>query len=544
MGSLSALKKIIEKAESKANEIGMGDRPIGVSQSFRMVSEKTDPQLANSIKRRIALIDECAKSATRQQEELEKCNHDPLYWIANWVWTYDPRRVPATIPFDLFPKQAEYLDWLRDRVDQKESGIVEKSRDAGLTWLCGAFAIHRWLFVPGSKIAFGSRKQDLVDRLGDPDSIFEKFRALLRSLPHWMLPKSYSTGYLKFLNNENGNSITGEAGDQMGRGGRSSIYFLDEFAFVERPQRVDAAVSENTDVVIYVSTPNGPGNSFAKKRFSGRYPVFRIHWTDDPRKTPEWYAKRKATLDPVILAQEIDIDYNASIEGVCIPSAWVQSAINMPLTRVLGLHSRVAGLDVADEGVNKNVLIIRFGPAVYLIEDWSMGNTTQTAYKARDICHRDRVSLLNYDCIGVGAGVGGTMASVDYLNFKIQGINGGDSCDDKEWAEFDNRTSKQVFRNLRAQLWWSLRRRFEKTYERANGIADYPDDECISIPNHVELIAQLSQPLYRFNDSGLIVLESKIEMKRRGVESPDYADALAYAFAPNRTVNADWIDNL
>ncbi len=59
-----------------------------------------------------------------------------------------------------------------------------------------------------------------------------------------------------------------------------------------------------------------------KKRHSGKYPVFRIHWKDDGRKNQAWYEKQKATLDPVILAQEIDIDYNASIEGICIPNAW------------------------------------------------------------------------------------------------------------------------------------------------------------------------------------------------------------------------------
>lgn len=538
MGIIATISRSLDKYE-KNKPPERRDRPIGVQLCLELVSEKTDPKLKDSIERRIALIDECARNQQRQKEELLKCRNDALYWINNWAWTYDPRRSPATIPFDLFPKQAEFISWLGDRVSNKEQGIVEKSRDAGLTWLCGAFAVHRWLFVPGSKVAFGSRKERLVDRLGDPDSIFEKFRSLLKSLPDWQLPKSYSTSYLKFLNSDNGNSITGEAGDQMGRGGRSSIYFLDEFAFVERAQRVDASVSENTDVVIYVSTPNGPGNSFAKKRFSGRYPVIRIHWTDDPRKGPEWYAKRKATLDPVVLAQEVDIDYNASIEGVTIPANWVLAAVGIKLYCID--RKRYAGLDIADEGINQNVLIIRKGSVVETVEGWSAGNTTQTAHRARQICDRQHIKRLGYDSVGVGAGVGGTLASFPDLPFELEAINGGNSCSDREWEEFDNHTSKQLFRNLRAELWWLLRQRFEKTYEKVNGLGDYPDDELISIPNHPELIAQLSQPLHKYTDSGLIVIESKQDMKKRGVNSPDFADALVYCFAYESGSDASWL---
>lgn len=488
------------------------------------------------------MLDRADKDIDFRNQELDRCRTDITYWVNNWVWTYDPRRTPRSLPFDLFPKQEEYLRWLEGLVRDRQPGLVEKSRDAGLTWLCGAFAIHRWLFFPGDKYTFASRKESLVDKLGDPDSIFEKFRLLLKSLPAWMLPNNYSTGYLKFINQDNGSVIGGESGDEIGRGGRASAVFLDEFAFVERANRVDAAVSENSEVVIYVSTPNGPGNTFAKKRFSGVYPVFRIHWTDDARKSPEWYAKKKAMLDPIVLAQEIDIDYNASIEGVVIPANWVQSAVALDLLPCS--RNKAAGLDVADEGSNKNVMIIRQGQVVLRVDAWSFGNTTQTAYKAKAVCEEEKISQLNYDCVGVGAGVGGTLKSATDLRFEINPINGGSSPSDKEWIEFNDRKSSEVFKNLRAELWWTLRMRFEKTYEHVNNLATHPLEELISIPNHTELIAQLSLPLYRFTDTGLILIESKDQMRKRGVNSPDYADALAYAFAPTSGYDVSWLKNI
>lgn len=481
------------------------------------------------IERRKQLLTQTEADPAQVQIILAQCARDPAQWVRDWVWTYDPRRSPAVIPFDLFPKQAEYLHWRLERRLNKEHGLIEKSRDMGLTWLNCCAQLHAWLFETGYKGTVGSRKEMLVDRIGDPDSIFEKIRFIIRYLPDWMRPQDYSDGSLKLINRDKRSSITGEAGDNMGRGGRSSVYDVDEAAFIERAERVDAAISQNTEVVFYTSTPNGPGNPFAQKRLGGKIEVFTFHWRDDPRKDDKWYQKQVATLDPVIVAQEIDIDYNASIEGVTIPHKWVLAAIELDLPTN---GEKAAGLDIADEGKDSNVLIVRHGAVVTDIESWGEGNTTQTAFKTIEWGQKLRFAHLNYDAIGVGAGVGGTLSSSDLLPFTIQAINGGASVSDTVWAEFDNRKSEEIFRNLRAELWWLLRRRFEKTYEHVNGLATYPLDELISLPNHPALIAQLSQPLRKYNSAGKILIESKEDMAKRGIKSPDYADALVYAFAP------------
>src|SRR5262249_33628937 len=124
--------------------------------------------------------------------ELALCARDVTHWCNSWCWTYDPRLNPATVPFDLFPRQAEFLVWLAEREAAQGNGLVEKSRDMGVTWLCCLHALHGWLFRDGFKASFGSRKLDLVDRRGDPDSIFEKLRFLLHNVPPWMLPARFS----------------------------------------------------------------------------------------------------------------------------------------------------------------------------------------------------------------------------------------------------------------------------------------------------------------------------------------------------------------
>lgn len=519
--------------------------------------------LEDSIRRRLALLDAANADPELRALVMAHCKNNVVDWCNDFVWTTDPRRSPTTLPFDLFPKQEEFLNWLTERYEAKESAIADKSRDMGFTWLMVVWVYHRWLFYPGFSATFGSRKAGSVDTLGNPNSIFEKMRLLSRSLPWWMKPhpKRCREGKLNFINHENGASITGEGGYNMGRGGRSSIYLVDEAAFIERPETVDAAISNNSDVRLKISTPNGPGNPFAQQRHSGNFPVFSMHWLDDPRKNHwelrdesgelisggngrdapigaiyPWYEIQKKTLNKVILAQEVDLDYHASLEGVCIPNLWILAAVELNQRLQFPETGKIiAGFDVADGGDNKSVFMLRRGSVVFEIIDWSTGNTTQTAYKARDLGRDWGISRLNYDCDGPGVGVRGTLDSCADVPFILNPIRGNGKCSEQYWPEFGDRPSSDIFINARAEAWWLLRTRFERTYEFVNGIASHPIEELISIPNHGLLIGQLSQPLVIYTDTGKIRIESKKEMAKRGVSSPDYADACAYAYAPDLT---------
>jgi hypothetical protein len=202
--------------------------------------------------------------------------------VGEFGWTIDPREgASTTIPFVLYPKQAEFLRWLRERETAKENGVAEKSRDVGLTWLCCAYALHGWLFRDGFRCGFGSRKLELVDKIGEAKCIFEKIRFMLRMLPSWMLPEGFNwrkdDTFAALRNPVNGSSISGEGGDEIGRGDRASIYFVDESAFLERSELIAASLSQTTNCRIDVSTPNGPGNEFARLRHSGNVSVFTFH---------------------------------------------------------------------------------------------------------------------------------------------------------------------------------------------------------------------------------------------------------------------------
>lgn len=425
------------------------------------------------------------------------------------------------------------------RYQAHENGLIEKSRDMGVTWLFVAFALWLWLYVPAAKVGIGSRKALLVDRIGDPDSIFEKARIILRYLPAELQPAGFSVARdaaaMRIVNPASGASITGEAGDQIGRGGRSTVYFLDEAAFIERPELVDAALSQNSDCILEASTVNTGtvGGPFHRKRLrlEGTRRMFVFDWRDDPRKGAGWYAEQCTRHDPAVVASEIDRNWEGDANNVVCPAAWVRSARDLTL-RPIG--PRVGGLDVGG-GSDLSVLVVRQGPVVNVPVAWSDPSVLNTADYAADLCKQHRVSLLNYDVFGIGSGV--MAAFMRMPGVRASGVNVGQQPTDRRWP--DGRSSREKFLNLKAELWWMLRDALQTTHEHVAWLESggrqgraHPSDELISLPEDETLASQLSVVRWHRTPNGKIQIETKEELQKRGVKSPDHADALALTYAP------------
>jgi len=481
-------------------------------------------------------------------------------FINDWGCTVDPRnldrKLPAMVPFLLFPKQREWVDWIIDHWHSRKPGITEKSRDMGISWLSVALASSIGLHYEGATIGFGSRKEEYVDKLGHPKSLFYKARLFVQMLPPefrpgWNLKTDAPHMRISFPNT--GSVITGEAGDGIGRGDRASIYFVDESAFLERPQLVDASLSATTNCRQDVSTPNGMGNPFAQKRHGGKIDVFTFHWRDDPRKDDEWYAKQIEELDAITIAQEIDLNYAASVEGVLIPSAWVQSAVNAH--EKLGIKitgERIGAFDVADEGADKNAFGIRHGIALTNAEAWSgVGDDIfGSVEKVFDLCDEHKLVKFRYDADGLGAGVRGDSRVVNERR-QAQQVHQVDNepwrgsgevvnkekpiprarvSDDKDPLE---RRNEDFFQNAKAQAWWHLRVLFQRTHRAVTGEdKDFDPENLISLvpgsKQFTQLLTELSQPTYSKNTAGKIVVNKKPE----GTKSPNLADMVMMAYAP------------
>lgn len=483
--------------------------------------------------------------------EKERCAADIFYWFDTWVHTYDPRLIGkpggAYLQLKLWPKQREVVRWMLERMAVPEEGLIEKSRDTGATYITAGVALHHWLFVEGFKATFGSRKVDYVDKKDNPDSIFEKIRIMLRRMPPQLLPDGFQwsqhDNYMRLVNPATGATISGEGGDDMGRGGRSTLYVLDEAAFVPNAEGVEAALSGNTDCVIWVSSVNGMGNLFARKRHSilASRQVARLHWRDDPRKTEEWAEKKKASFsDPTKWASEYDIDYSASVEGICIPALWVESAkLLVKLEPALQPSNRgVLGLDVG-AGKAKSVLAPRFGPVVEKPRSRGDPDTTDTAHWGLEAAQELGCAVLNFDAPGVGAGVSSTLMKNPVRGLRVIAVNTGNPPDDRRrWP--DGRTSDEIFGNQKAEIWWLCRTALQCTHEHVlfllgkEGGKQHPVNELLALPSgdkeSDQLCLELSLVKWERNEKGKIVIEQKAALKRRGIASPDYADALMLTF--------------
>lgn len=484
---------------------------------------------------------------------------DPVRFIQDCTVTYDPRNVarklPTHMPFILFNKQIDFVRWLVKRIEQENGGLVEKSRDMGATWLCAAFSVWLWVYKDGSSVGWGSRKEQLVDKLGDPDSIFEKIRTIVRALPWYALPQGFNlkahSHHMRLLNPENQSTITGEAGDNIGRGGRKLIYFKDESAHYERAELIEAALGDNTDIQIDISSVNGLGNVFHRRRHAlSDDRVFILDWRDHPGKDEKWYDAKKKEMEDMglghIFAQEVDRDYGASVEGIFIPSAWVKASIDAHIKldiEPVGVSQ--VGYDPSDEGGDLDAVVHRKGIVALDLEKWSEGDPVEGAKIASLWAIEHNADLLVYDNIGIGAGTKGKLRELrdeGHTRPVPHGWSAAGEVKNKD-QEYKNseqdeegtgRTNADMFLNAKAQEWWLIRQRFHKTWRAITQGAVYPHDELISISSGIpylhELCMELSQPKRQQDSVGRVKVESKKDMRKRNLLSPNLAEGFIIAY--------------
>lgn len=491
--------------------------------------------------------------------------NNPVDFINDWGFTSDPRNLdvglPVTIPLILFPKQEEYCHWIVERWKGRENGLCDKSREMGLSWTSVALATALCLFHPEMVIGFGSRKQEYVDSTTDPKALFWKVRKFIELLPPEFRGTFDAKKHAPFMRvsfPDNGAVIKGEAGDNIGRGDRASLYIVDEAAFLERPDLIDAALSQTTRCRIDLSSVNGMNNPFARKRFSGKVSVFTFHWRDDPRKDDAWYLGECDRIDnPVIVAQELDLNYNAAAEGIVIPSDWIQAAIDAHLFLDLPVTgSKFGAFDVAHRGSDKNAWAARHGWLLCESHDWSGKGSDifESCQKVESFVDQFGAEEFFFDADGLGAGATGDFRVINDYRQKnripalkpVEFHGGGEVVNgnkpwDRDGERKNVRKQADIFQNAKAQGWWELRRRFQNTFRmvhaKRNGLTplrDYQPDEMISISSAIrgleKLTAELSQPTYSMTADGKIIIDKAPD----GTPSPNRGDSVMMVYAPRK----------
>jgi phage terminase large subunit len=200
-------------------------------------------------------------------------------------------------------------------------------------------------------------------------------------------------------------------------------------------------------------------------------------------------------------------EFPLSEDDSVIPLGLIEAAVGRevrPSERAV-----VWGLDVARFGDDTTALCKRRGNVILEpIKEWRKLDLMQTCGRIVQEYHNtpigDRPGAINVDVIGLGAGV---VDRLRELQLPVHGINVG------EVAAIDERR----FMRLRDELWFKAR--------------DWFDARDCLIPKDDGLIDELVGPKYKIESSGKIKVESKGDMKKRGIRSPNKADAFCLSLA-------------
>jgi hypothetical protein len=161
----------------------------------------------------------------------------------------------------------------------------------------------------------------------------------------------------------------------------------------------------------------------------------------------------------------------------------------------------VVGVDPARFGADATVIAVRQGRDILKLIRHRGDDTMTVVGHVIDVIEEFKPTLVNIDEGGLGAGV------VDRLKeqrYKIRGVN------------FGNKSKNPImYGNKRAEIWGEMRDWLKSA----------------SVPNDRFLKSDLISPKMKPDSRGTIYLESKKDMKARGLASPDAADAIALTFA-------------
>jgi hypothetical protein len=174
----------------------------------------------------------------------------------------------------------------------------------------------------------------------------------------------------------------------------------------------------------------------------------------------------------------------------------------------------VWGLDVARQGMDSSVLCKRQGPIIHPLTVWrnldlmQLTGAVKAEYDAMQPSKRPAEIIV--DSNGFGAGV---LDRLRELGLPARGLNVSERA-----------LQKDTYLNLRAELWFKVKAWLEGM--------------DVKLPRDDALWAELAAPRYHFTSAGKLQVESKEAMKKRGIASPDRADAIALSLANHHTTMA------
>lgn len=255
-------------------------------------------------------------------------------------------------------------------------------------------------------------------------------------------------------------------------------------------------------------------------------------------------ARRKAER-----LKEADLDaYNhiylgqpkSNDDAAVIKYSWIEAAVNAHLKLGIDLSgARTVGYDVADSGGDTNACAVFDGALCLDIDEWKAPED-ELAQSAKRAWAHTQGGRLMYDSIGVGAQVGSTLREAG-INQGYYKFNAGGAIINPGMEYAPKIKNKDKFENLKAQAWQDVADRLRNTFNAVTKGEQYPASDLISISGDVKSLDQLklelATPRKRYSKRGLDMVETKDELAKRGIASPNLADAFIMGACPHLAMN-------
>lgn len=234
----------------------------------------------------------------------------------------------------------------------------------------------------------------------------------------------------------------------------------------------------------------------------------RVSCVDSPRVSEAYVEEMKQRYGEDSNAYRVRVlgEFPLADDDTVIPIDLVVSAMNRDVEARPDVRP-IWGLDVARFGTDKSALAKRYGHVISEVMVWGGLDLMQLCGRVKAeydaLLPKDRPLEILVDSIGLGAGV---VDRLRELGLPARGVNVAESP-----------ALGQTYTNLRAELWFRVKAWLEQRNSK--------------LPNDEALLAELVSPRYTFTSNGKMKVEGKDDMRKRGLSSPDRADAVCLTLA-------------
>lgn len=450
----------------------------------------------------------------------------------------------------------EAQSYLHGRLEDQKArtgrvrALVLKGRQQGISTYVGGRYYHRVTHGKGLRCFILTHEQDATNNLfGMVDRYHQHCPALVKPSTGAANAKE-----LFFDRLESGYAVGTAGAKAVGRSQTVQLFHGSEVAFWPNAATHFAGVVQaipdlpGTEIVLE-STANGMGGEFHERwqqaeQGIGDYEAIFIPWfwqseyrrdvspgfvLDDEEREYQaaygldleqmaWRRNKVAELkDPLLFKQEYPATaaeaFQMSGHDSYIPADLVLKARKNTSE---GIGPLVIGYDPAWKGSDRHSMAFRRGRKVHKIDSRSKLDTMQGAGWAKQVIDRDKPARMFIDVGGVGAGVYDRLIEMGYGDI-VTAINFGSAPLEPQPVDEHSRP-KGGYANRRAEMWGKSKEWLEEP-----GGVDIPDTDALQ--------ADACAPGYKYDSLTRVVLESKEDIRKRGLRSPDEWDAVALTFA-------------